>query len=325
MIRTMGQHTEQPGRTQRSNDLAQPALDKASQIERSLSETGPGNGFSPLPDHASIQPIPGSAKPVITVSVRDLLEFVLRTGDLGGEGDFVGPTRAMAGIRGHQWVRKQRPQGYQTEVALAFRVEAEDMVLEVKGRADGLLHDSKTALVEEIKTVTGRWEGVADPLHWAQGKTYAAIYAQQNGLISMDVQLTYLELDSNQLVVFRQTFRIDELARFFHELTSNYLEWARQQHRWRAVRNRSIESLAFPFSRYRPGQRALAVAVYRTLTRGERLFAEAPTGIGKTVSVLFPALKAMTRGGLDKIFFLTAKTMGRTIVEQTFAELRRAG
>ncbi|MEW6302830.1 MAG: ATP-dependent DNA helicase, partial [Verrucomicrobiota bacterium] len=264
-------------------------------------------------------------KPRVSVSVRELVEFVLRTGDLGGSDHFVGPARALEGTRGHQRVQRSRPAGYQTEVAFTHHVETAELTLVIRGRIDGLLPDGDTVLLEEIKTVQGAWDGQADPLHWAQGKIYAHIHASRHGLKTVDVQLTYLELDSNRLTELRETFTAAALEQFFNDTVAVYLEWARQWLAWRAQRDASIAALAFPFPQYRAGQRELSVAVYRALARGAKLFAEAPTGIGKTVAVLFPALKALGEGKFEKLFYLTAKTSGRAIAEKALADLRAGG
>src|SRR5439155_20338216 len=129
--------------------------------------------------------------------------------------------------------------------------------------------------------------------------------------IRVELRLTYLELDSGEVTEFCEEATLEELGEFFERVTSVYIEWAERQQEWIAERDRSVTSLAFPHAEYRQGQRALAVAAYRTMANGTKLFAEAPTGIGKTISVLFPAIKAMGEGHIEKIFFLTAKTTGR--------------
>ena len=264
-------------------------------------------------------------KPVYTVQVRELVEFVLRRGGLGGSGDFAGPGRALAGTRGHQRVQSSRPAGYQKEISVFYEVEAPELTLRIQGRIDGLIITSDKIVLEEIKTVQSSWRGVADPLHWAQGKIYAAIYAHTHPCEKMIIRLVYLDLDTGALSEFDDQFSRAELASFFQETAAVYLEWIRERHRWCQERDRSIRALGFPFPRYRAGQRELAVAAYRTLVRGGRFFVEAATGIGKTVSVLFPALKAMAEGKLERIFYLTARTVGRTVAEKAFADLRQAG
>lgn len=264
-------------------------------------------------------------KPLYTVSVRDLVEFVLRTGNLGGERQFVGSDRAIAGIRGHQNIQLSRPAGYQAEIPVEHDVDAGELILRIRGRIDGLLATSDEVLLEEIKTVHGPWDEAADPLHWAQAKFYGYIYAATQALNKVSIRLVYLQLESGNITEFRQTFSISELSEFFVATTGIYLDWLRKELLWTKQRDRSIQDLVFPFSTYRPGQRELAVATYRVLANGGRLYLAAPTGIGKTMSVLFPAIKALGEGKLERIFYLTARTIGRAVAEKALLDLRRSG
>ena len=266
-----------------------------------------------------------ASKPVHTISVRDLVEFVLRKGNLGGEREFVGSDRALAGIRGHQKIQHSRPTGYLTELPVEHRVETEEFTLQIRGRIDGLLITSEHVLLEEIKTVQGTWNHEVEPLHWAQAKFYAFMHARENSLQELVLQLVYLELPAGKVTEFRQTILFAELSDFFATTTAVYVDWLRERHQWRLARNAAIAALTFPFPVYRPGQRELAVAAYRALANGGRLFLAAPTGIGKTISVLFPAVKALGEGKLERVFYLTARTVGRAIAENALANMRRAG
>ena len=264
-------------------------------------------------------------KPVFSVQVRELVEFALRQGDLGGGRGFVGRNRALAGTRGHQQLQRSRPAGYQKEVRLSHEIDAGEFLLRIQGRIDGLLVSAKDVLIEEIKTVQGGWDGVADPLHWAQAKLYSFIYAQANSLARVTIRLSYLDLDTGRVAEFRDNHSLAKLSAFFEEATGIYLDWLRAQYNWRRQRDESIRALEFPFPRYRPGQRQLAVAAYRVLANGGRLFLEAPTGIGKTISALFPAIKALAEAKLERIFYLTARTVGRAVAQKALADLRQAG
>jgi len=266
-----------------------------------------------------------ASKPVHTVQVRELVEFALRRGDLGAQSQFVGPDRALAGIRGHQKIQRSRPVGYQTEIPVEQVVEADEFTLQIRGRIDGLLSTLQEVLLEEIKTVQGTWNHLADPLHWAQAKCYGFIYARSHALDKLVIQLAYLELPTGMVTELRQSFSFAELSDFFTASTAIYLDWLRERHRWCQERDQSIRALAFPFPAYRPGQRDLAVAAYRVLANGGRLFLAAPTGIGKTISALFPAVKALGEGKLERIFYLTARTVGRAIAEKAVADLRQGG
>jgi DNA excision repair protein ERCC-2 len=265
------------------------------------------------------------SKPVHTISVRDLVEFVLRQGDLGGDRDFVGSDRALAGIRGHQKIQRSRPTGYLTELPVEYKVETDEFTLQIRGRIDGLLITSGQVLLEEIKTIQGTWDHEADPLHWAQAKFYGFIHAQEHTLKEIKIQLVYLELPAGKVTEFRQTFSFAELSDFFATTTAMYVDWLRERHHWCLARDASTDALAFPFANYRPGQRELAVSAYRVIANGGRLFLAAPTGIGKTMSVLFPAVKALGEGKLERIFYLTARTVGRAIAEKGLVDLRQTG
>jgi DNA excision repair protein ERCC-2 len=265
------------------------------------------------------------SKPVFSVAVRELVDFALRCGDLGGARDFVGPNRALAGTRGHQRLQRSRPAGYQKEVRLCHELDAGPFILRIQGRIDGLLSANGKVLLEEIKTVQRGWDHTPDPLHWAQAKVYGFIYAREQLLDSITIQLAYLDLESGELTEFREDVSVADLAAFFESTTEIYLAWLRERHAWNQTRNQSIGALAFPFARYRAGQRELAVAAYRALDRGGRLFLEAPTGIGKTMAVFFPAVKALAGARIEQIFYLTARTVGRETAQKAVGDLRAAG
>lgn len=269
-------------------------------------------------------PAPESPR-VITVSVRALVDFVLRTGDLAGDTAFSSPARAQAGVRGHQRLQKERPDGYEKEVPIACEIPGEGFVARIQGRMDGVLREPGRLLIEEIKTTAGRVMEERDPIHWAQLKLYAAMCARQQSGEAIRIQLTYFELESGAITEFAEDVDRPGLEAFFDEVTQPYLAWAAGVDRWRTTRNAAIKQLAFPYSKYRPGQRQLAVTVYRSLVAGRKLFVEAPTGIGKTISVLFPAIKALGEGHFVRLFYLTSKTMGRTVAEKALEDLRMAG
>ncbi len=213
----------------------------------------------------------------------------------------------------------------QREVRLSYDVEDAEFILRVQGRLDGLLSTPEGMLLEEIKTVQGNWDGAADPLHWAQAKCYGFMCARSRGLGQLGVRLVYVDLASGAATEFAGQWTQGELAEFFDGATAIYLEWVRERRHWCRQRDQSIVAHRFPFGLYRPGQRKAAVAAYRAVAGGGRLFLEAPTGIGKTIAVLFPAVKALGQGKVERIFYLTARTVGRAVAEKAFGELRRAG
>ncbi len=264
--------------------------------------------------------------PHFKISVRALVGFGLRSGDLSRTG-FIGSARAVEGTRAHRQVQQERPPAYQTEVPVSYLIEADTFSLEIGGRIDGLLVEEEKVLIEEIKTTHTPLD-LPQPenlLHWAQAKTYAYILAEQNNFEEVQVQLTYVQLDDWGIYEECRTFSFLELSGFFKDLITGYLQWAKIYCKWCEERDLSIAALEFPFPGYRKGQRRLTAAAYRTIVAGGRLFVQAPTGIGKTISVIFPAIKAMGRGHLEKIFYLTAKTSGRMVAEKSIEDMRRHG
>lgn len=161
--------------------------------------------------------------------------------------------------------------------------------------------------------------------HWGQAQCYAYIFAVQNDLAEISIQLTYFNLETNEAKKFTRIMEIDDLKIFISNLIEKYSIWASFTSEWEKIRDLSIRALQFPFPAYRQGQRELAVCTYRTIARGKKLFAQAPTGTGKTISVLFPAIKAMGEGKTSKIFYLTAKTITRQVAAEAFEKMRQSG
>jgi DNA excision repair protein ERCC-2 len=261
-----------------------------------------------------------------TVSVHSLVEFVLQSGDIT-PGGFQRRDRAQLGTQGHRQVQRSRPDGYQSEVEVIYRVEDSDLLLEVRGRIDGLYPDPEPVTLEEIKTTTLSLDLVTEqynPLHWAQAQCYAFMLARQQGLSHVCIHLTYYHLDSRKEKTFARTLPFAELESFFQNLVTRYLDWIRKVSIWQARRDESIQKLEFPYARYRPGQREMAVEAYKAIRDGGRLYVQSPTGVGKTIAALFPAVKAVGQGLATKIFYLTAKTPGRTVAEKALDDMRRA-
>lgn len=258
------------------------------------------------------------------VSVRDLVEFLLRSGDLVGESDFSGPSRGLEGASFHRKLQSNRPEGYQSEVFLSHIVTTAKGRIEVQGRIDGLWTEPQGLVLEEIKTLKRAWSGQANPLHWAQLKVYGAIVAREQRHDRLDLQLLYHEIHSGRSHPLRQSFWRTELEDFFDALVEEFSEWTAAQFSWIKHRNESLKGALFPFSKLRPGQREIMELVSATIASGGRAFIEAPTGIGKTLSALFPAVRSLADGAIGKIFYLTAKTSGRAIAEQAIAEMRNA-
>lgn len=251
---------------------------------------------------------------IIRVSVRNLVEFVLRSGDI--DNSFMSMSRAVEGTYAHQKVQKSYGLEYISEVYLKFTEVYEKYTILLEGRADGILTLGDKTIIDEIKSTTKELEFIEEdynPLHWAQAKCYAYIYGVQSGLEEVWVQLTYFHLETEQLKKFIKLFTLGDLETYFYELVDMYIEWANLTFQWSEIRNPSIKELPFPFQSYRKGQRELAVAAYKTIKEGKNLYGQAPTGIGKTMSTLYPSIKSIGEGITSKVFYLTAKTITREI------------
>ena len=265
-------------------------------------------------------------KKTLKIAVRDLVAHVLRSGDLSFE--FLSAARPVDGIRIHQKIQRSRPENYTAEVAVSHQLETEMFTLTIGGRIDGIYQNDDGVLVEEIKTTSRSldyFENHDNPIHWGQVKTYAYIYALEQNLPAIDAQLTYFQIDSGELRSFKKHFALTELDNFFSELISGYLQWAGAVFGWELERDASIRKLDFPFAEYRPGQREMAVGVYRTVKNENQQLIQAATGIGKTMAAVFPAVKAVGEDLTAKIFYLTARTTGRFAAEHALEELRKAG
>jgi DNA excision repair protein ERCC-2 len=266
-------------------------------------------------------------KQILKTSVRNLVEFVMKEGDLS-PGGFQKRDRAQAGTQGHRRVQRFRPEDYEPEVDVFYLVEQEDLQLEILGRIDGIFTTEQPIVIEEIKTTTLALSLIDEqhnPLHWAQAQCYAYMYALQHGLTEIHIQLTYYQLDSRVEKAFRRDFTFAQLESFFVDLITPYLDWVRKIRDWHDRRDQSIHHFDFPYDAYRLGQRDLAVAVYKTIRNKEKLFVQAPTGVGKTIATLFPAVKAVGMGLVAKIFYLTAKTPGRLVAEKAIEDMRSVG
>lgn len=262
----------------------------------------------------------------VNISVRNLVEFVLRSGDLDTR--FMGSSRALDGTKAHQKLQKSKGEEYEKEVALKHSFEYKGFLFNIEGRADGIISEETGITIDEIKSTTCPLEFIDEDynlMHWAQAKCYAYIYSIQRDLDKIEVQLSYFHLDSEQVKFLRRSFKREELDEFFYDLIDKYFIWANYTKNWLLKRDSAIKRLRFPFENYRKGQRELAVAVYKTVLEGKKLFAQAPTGTGKTISTLFPAVKAIGEGKASKIFYLTAKTIARSVAEEAVGLMKING
>jgi DNA excision repair protein ERCC-2 len=254
------------------------------------------------------------------------VEHLLRSGDL--HVDFFGSVSAIEGIRAHQQIQRQRPSNYQAEVPVSYSVEHAEFQLNVSGRIDGVLVEKSRTVIEEIKTTRRSLEEMAqnpNAIHWGQAQCYAYLYCVREKLPSVVVRLTYANLESGKTCELERILDMTVLETFFNDLLDRYMSWLANLAIWARLRDRSIERLTFPYDTYRPGQRDMAVAVFRTIREKGHLLVQAATGIGKTMAVLFPAIKALGENLADKVVFLTARGTGRLAAEAALRTLAGNG
>ncbi len=268
----------------------------------------------------------------VRISVRSLVEFILRSGDIDNR-RAASPENAMQeGGRIHRMIQRRMGPSYQAEVPLSYACDAGEYEIIVEGRADGIITEqeqpvqSVAVTVDEIK---GTYHDLKKmkapvPVHLAQAKCYAYIYATQKKLPAIRVRMTYCHMETEEIRYFHEEYLYEELQAWFGELMAQYRKWADYQFAWQKCRQESIKEMAFPFP-YREGQKELATYVYQTIYHKRKLFIEAPTGAGKTISTVFPALKAMGEGMCERLFYLTAKTITRTVADDTISLLRERG
>ena len=287
------------------------------------------------------------------ISVRNLVEFILRGGDIDNRSSRMVQEAMLEGGKIHRKIQKSMGSSYTAEVPLKIERIEESYILVVEGRADGIAFGEFAAdepaeqmeeqrlvdaqkdemqigeplwYIDEIKGVYRNLASMEQPVyvHKAQAMCYAYIYALQNHLDRIGVQMTYCNLDTEDIRYFREIWEWEDLYDWFEHLITEYKKWADWQIAWRKTRQESIVQLEFPYP-YREGQRKLVADVYRTIMRRKTLFIQAPTGVGKTISTIFPAVKAVGEGLADRIFYLTAKTITATVAKETFQILREHG
>lgn len=264
---------------------------------------------------------------IVRISVRNLVEFIMRNGDIDNRTGTAQVKDAMLmGGRIHRKIQRQMGSSYRAEVSMKTEVEFEDLCIRVEGRADGVIEEDGEITIDEIKGILGELKLLREPVkvHEAQAKCYAWMAAKEKGLKKIGIQITYCQMETEEIKRFQKKIDMDVLEEWFLGLVAAYEKWARFQIEWKKERNASIKKTEFPFA-YRPGQKELVSNVYRTILRKKKLFLQAPTGVGKTISTIFPAVKALGENLGEKIFYLTAKTITRTVAGQAFDALRENG
>ena len=266
-------------------------------------------------------------KPKVRISVRNLVEFILRSGDLDNSRGSSGDKEAMLkGGRLHRKIQRSMKGNYQAEVSLKRESEYEDVIIQVEGRADGIFTEDGEFWIDEIKGTYGNLQAmeVPVPVHRAQAMCYGWIYGEKEGLSQIGIQMTYSHLDTEDTRRFREIFSMEELKNWYQKLLDDYHKWISCSLSWKKERNASMKDLQFPFP-YREGQREIVSGVYHTVSSRKTLFVQAPTGVGKTMSAIFPSVRAIGEGKGETLFYLTAKTITGTVAWEAFHTLRENG
>lgn len=270
------------------------------------------------------------------ISVRNLVEFILRNGDIESSSGGVRDTEAMQqGARIHKIIQGRKGVDYKAEVQMSVVMDAEydgcKVNICVEGRADGVIERQDEVIINEIKSMyqdVTRFEK-PESLHRAQVMCYAAMYIllhEGENLVYNDINIliTYCQMETMFIKEFEEHFKRDEIITWFEELINQYAKWVVWKLRWKEKSENSVKSMEFPFE-YREGQFELVKGVYLSILRNKNLFIQAPTGVGKTITTVYPSVTAMGEQISEKIFYLTAKTITRTVAEDTFKILVENG
>ena len=249
---------------------------------------------------------------VLKLSVHELVDFLLRTGDIDNR--IYNSSTMQEGTLIHALYQSRQGGNYLSEYFLSeqFKVDGFDITLE--GRADGIIDLGNSAIIDEIKsTIVPLDEYYESQKEWhlGQAKCYALMYAHEHGYTSVSIKLTYIHQIDKSTLVKTFDYLTSELEKDIENLLKEYIEFFNIIFNKKVERNETAKNLEFPFTNFRDGQKELAKYTYGIAQKGGILFVEAPTGIGKTISTLFPSVKSFATSENDKIFYLTAKNSGK--------------
>ncbi|MCD8068770.1 MAG: ATP-dependent DNA helicase [Lachnospiraceae bacterium] len=288
----------------------------------------------------------------IHTSVRNMVEFVFRSGDLDNRGRGSAEQAMQEGGRLHRMLQAKEGTAYQAEVGFKYIYNAGRYDIYLEGRADGIITNyvpkewqsdfeqfpllspeygimkepEPLTYVDEIKSTYRNVAHIREPerVHLAQAMCYAYMITERDELERVGVRMTYIQRGSREARYFHRTFSRSEITDWFMDTMKEYQRWTDYMYDWEELKLPSIRAVPFPYD-YREGQKELASGVYRTIFHEKKLFLEAPTGTGKTLAVLYPSVKAVGQGLANMIFYVTGKTVTAAVAADSLELLRSNG
>lgn len=263
----------------------------------------------------------------LVLSVHQLVDFLLREGDIDTR--VFNRSSMNEGSKIHSWYQASQTKGYISEYPLKSEFLIDDIEITLQGRADGIIHFGEEYIIDEIKSTVMDLNIFFEEnkaWHLGQAICYAYMFAKEQKLESMRIRLTYIKQGKEKDKLVREfSYKFIELENYVLDLLDQYIDFYNIVYSKITKRNKSIKECKFPFNKFRKGQKDMSVAIYENAKNGGLLFIEAPTGIGKTMSSLYPTLKAMSDYDDSKIFYLTAKTSGRESASNAISLLKMRG
>lgn len=266
---------------------------------------------------------------IVKESVRGIVEYALKSGSLDDR--FISKSRAIDGTMAHIKLQQDNEKiydNYEKEVNLKCQFNIKNITLEIEGRADGVIKENYSTIIEEIKSTYKDLIYIQDDyndIHWAQGKFYGYIYCHNNGLHQISIRLSYFNLNTGEVKSFEKEYKYEDLNLYVNQLIDKYIKVVQIRQEFKVKRDISIKDMKFPFNSYRKGQKELAITCYNSIKQKGKLFVQAPTGIGKTISTIFPSIKSLADGNGDRIIYLTSKTITRVVAEDAYLKLLNNG
>ena len=261
----------------------------------------------------------------ISLSVGELTE-IGRRGDINFR--FSSRSSAQEGIAAHRLLQRTRGDEYIAEKALAFDITSGELDITIKGRVDGYFLNDGELIVDEIKSIRIAPEEIPPDVldnFWRQAFFYGYMLSVEHQVDEVTVRLCLYHLDEKKEYQLTRLVSARELAQMFVDALMGLVHRVERRLQWQSRRRDANSDLRFPYGDYRPGQRDMAVSVYRALRNERQLVMQAPTGIGKTMGTIFPAVHALETEGVERLFYLSAKTPTQKLAEDSVRDIGLAG